>query len=121
MVYNETRIHIVDNSGILIVKCIRILRGLKKCGRVGDFIIIVVPFRRRKRKYLTKNIYVALIVSQRGQTRRVRGIYIILLKTKAILLTDQARMVGTRIKGPVMRELRYYGLFKIVSKAKNFI
>jgi ribosomal protein L14 len=121
VVYIGTTVHVLDNCGVFFVKCIRILKSSKKRGDVGDFVIIVVPFRHRKRKYLIKNLYVALIVSKRGLTKRIIGNYIKLKQTNLIVLNDVAKMMGTRIKGAVQKELRYLGLYKLVSKAKRFV
>jgi ribosomal protein L14 len=94
---------------------------LKKVGSVGDFIIIVIPHRKRYRKYLLKNIYTALIVTRSGQRRRLTGNYIFIVESNVIILNEYAKLIGTRIKGAVQKELRFFGLYKLVLKSRFFI
>jgi large subunit ribosomal protein L14 len=80
-----------------------------------------IPNRRLKRRLITKNIYLALLVAVRQQLRRPQGHYIRMSTNRAVLLTPQGKLLGTRLYGPVADEVRAKGLAKLVSMAKALV
>jgi len=62
-----------------------------------------------------------LLVVKKGNARRNNGFYLLFKRSNLVILNEQAKMMGTRIKGVVQKELRYLGLYKLVNKAKKFI
>lgn len=122
MLQVETKIKVSDNSGVRSVRCIHVLGGSKKTYAFAcDFVVVAVQKRRRHRRFITKNIYVGLVVSCKKERRRPNGFYIRMQHNKVLLLSDQGVALGSRIFGPVVRELRWASLSKPVALAKAWV
>jgi large subunit ribosomal protein L14 len=122
MIQEETRLAVADNSGAKEVACIRILGGTKiKSASVGDIIIVAVksaiPGGNVKKGEVSK----AVIVRTKKEVRRLDGSYIRFDENAAVLLNDNNEPKGTRIFGPVARELREANFMKIVSLAPEVL
>ena len=122
MIKEYTRLNIADNTGAKKVMCIRILGGSrKKYGRVGDVIIVsvksAIPGGDVKKGDLSK----AVIVRGKKEMRRKDGSYIRFDENAAVLINEYNEPRGTRIFGPVARELRDKQFMKIVSLAPEVI
>jgi large subunit ribosomal protein L14 len=122
MVQQESRLRVADNSGAKEVLCIRVLGGTKKrYARIGDTIVVSVkdalPSGNVKKGSVTK----AVVVRTKKETRRVDGSYIRFDDNAVVLLNNQGEMRGTRIFGPVARELREKQFMKIVSLAPEVL
>ena len=122
MVREETRLTVADNTGAKQVLCIRLFGGTrKKYGRVGDIIKVTVksaiPGGTIKKG--TKSL--AVIVRTKKEIRRKDGSYIRFDDNAAVLLNENKEPIGTRIFGPVARELREKKYMKIVSLAPEVI
>jgi len=122
MVQQESRLAVADNSGAKEVLCIRVLGGTKKhYAGVGDKIIVTVksaiPSGNIKKGTVTK----AVIVRTKKHIRRTDGSYIRFDDNAVVLLTPGEEMRGTRIFGPVARELREKQYMKIVSLAPEVL
>ncbi len=122
MIQQESRLAVADNSGAKEVLCIRVLGGTKKrYARIGDQIVVSVkhalPSGNIKKGTVTK----AVVVRTRKEVRRPDGSYIRFDDNAAVLLNDGGEMVGTRIFGPVARELRDKQYMKIVSLAPEVL
>ena len=122
MIREHTRLNVADNTGAKKVMCIRILGGSrKKYGRVGDVIIVsvksAIPGGDVKKGDLSK----AVIVRGKKEMRRKDGSYIRFDENAAVLINEYNEPRGTRIFGPVARELRDKQFMKIVSLAPEVI
>lgn len=122
MVQQESRLKVADNSGAKEVLCIRVLGGTKKrYASVGDTIVVTVkdalPSGNVKKGSVTK----AVVVRTRKAVRRMDGSYIRFDDNAVVLLNNQGEMRGTRIFGPVARELREKQFTKIVSLAPEVL
>jgi len=121
-IQKESVVRIADNTGARTAKCIHVLGGsMKKNATSGDFIVVSIPNRRLKRRLITKNIYLALLVSVRQQLRRAEGHYVRFSTNKAVLLTPQGKLLGTRTYGPIADEVRRKGLSKLVAMARSLV
>jgi large subunit ribosomal protein L14 len=122
MIQTETVLDVADNSGARRVTCIKVLGGSKRrYARVGDVIVVAVqdaaPGGKVKKGQVTK----AVVVRTAKEFRRTDGSSIRFDQNAAVLLTSQGEPVGTRIFGPVTRELRSKGYMKIISLAPEVL
>lgn len=122
MIQEETRLIVADNTGAKMVQCIRIYGGTrKKYGRIGDVIKVTIksaiPGGTMKKGTMSR----AVIVRTRKEIRRKDGSYIRFDDNAAVLIDDNNEPVGTRIFGPVARELREMQYMKIVSLAPEVL
>ena len=122
MIQQETRLKVADNSGAKEVLCIKVLGGSrKKYAKLGDLIVVTVkkaiPGGVVKKGEVTK----AVIVRTRKELRRKDGSYIRFDDNAAVLVNDQKEPQGTRVFGPVARELREKKFMKILSLAPEVI
>ena len=120
MIQQETRLKVADNSGAKEVLCFKILGGSKRrYASLGDLIVVTVknaiPGGTVKKGDVTR----AVVVRTRKEVRRRDGSYIRFDDNAAVLLTSAGEPRGTRIFGPVARELRDGGYMKIVSMASE--
>ena len=121
MIQQESRLHVADNSGAKEVLCIRVLGGTrKKYAGVGDKIVVsikqAIPGAEAKKGTVSK----AVIVRTKKEVRRADGSYIRFDDNACVLLNNQDEIRGTRIFGPVARELRD-NYMKIVSLAPEVL
>ena len=119
MIQNSSMLKVADNSGAKLVQCIRVLGGYKKrYARLGDIITITVKSAQPHAQVKKGQVLHAVIVRQRKETRRPNGTYI-RFDENAVVIIDKANKEpkGTRIFGPVARELRAKGFNKIISLA----
>lgn len=122
MVQQESRLAVADNSGAKEVLCIRVLGGTRKrYASIGDQIVVTVknalPSGNIKKGTVTR----AVVVRTRKEIRRNDGSYIRFDDNAVVLLNTAGEMIGTRIFGPVARELRDKKFMKIVSLAPEVI
>ena len=120
MIQQETRLKVAENSGAKEVLCFKILGGSKRrYASIGDLIVVTVknaiPGGTVKKGDVTR----AVVVRTRKEVRRRDGSYIRFDDNAAVLLTSAGEPRGTRIFGPVARELRDSGYMKIVSMASE--
>jgi len=122
MIQEESNLTVADNSGAKKVRCIRVLGGSdKKYARVGDLIIVsiktAIPGGTVKKGEVSR----AVIVRTTKETRRSDGSYIRFDENAAVLVNNDNEPKGTRIFGPVARELREKQFMKIISLAPEVI
>ena len=122
MIQQETRLNVADNTGAKEVLCIRVLGGTKRrYARLGDVIVVTVkkaiPGGNLKKGTISK----AVIVRTRKEVRRKDGSYIRFDDNAAVLVSDNKEPKGTRVFGPVARELRGKRYMKILSLAPEVI
>ncbi len=122
MIQQESRLTVADNSGAKEVLCIRVLGGTRKqYASVGDRVIVSVkkalPSGNIKKGAVSK----AVVVRTKKEIRRADGSYIRFDDNAVVLLNNGGEMIGTRIFGPVSRELREKQYMKIVSLAPEVL
>ncbi len=123
MIQHRSMLKIADNSGAKLVQCIRVLGGYKKrYARIGDMITITVKSAQPHSQVKKGQVLHAVIVRQKKETRRKNGTYI-RFDENAVVIVDKEKKEpkGTRIFGPVARELRARGYTKIVSLAPEVL
>ncbi len=123
MIQERSMLKVADNSGAKLVQCIRVLGGYKKrYARIGDLITITVKSAQPHAQVKKGQVLHAVIVRQRKETRRANGTYI-RFDENAVVIVDRKtkELKGTRIFGPVARELRVRGYNKIVSLAPEVL
>ena len=122
MIQNETKLDIADNSGAKKVQCIKVLGGSKrKYAAVGDVIVVSVKEAIPRGRVKKGDIHKAVIVRTSKEIRRVDGSAIRFDKNAAFLINNQFEPIGTRIFGPVTRELRAKNFMKIISLAPEVL
>ncbi len=122
MIQEETNLVVADNSGARKVRCIRVLGGHdRRYAGIGDVIVVSVKSALPGGNIKKGDISKAVIVRTRKETRRRDGSYIRFDENAAVLLNNQGEPRGTRIFGPVARELRDRNYMKIVSLAPEVL
>ncbi len=122
MIQPESKLKVADNTGAKVVKCIKVLGGSKRrYASVGDIIVVsvkeAIPNSKVKKGEVTK----AVIVRTRKEIRRNDGSMIRFDDNSAVILSASNEPVGTRIFGPVARELRAKNFMKIISLAPEVL
>ena len=122
MLQQESRLAVADNSDAKEVLCIRVLGGTKKrYARIGDVIVVTVKDALPSGNVKKGSVVKAVVVRTKKETRRADGSYIRFDDNACVLLNCQGEMLGTRIFGPVARELREKQYMKIVSLAPEVL
>ena len=122
MIQQESRLNVADNSGAKEVLCIRVLGGSgRRYARVGDQIVVSVKSAIPGGNIKKGEVSRAVVVRTRKEYRRLDGSYIRFDENAAVLLNDQDEPRGTRIFGPVARELRERQYMRIVSLAPEVL
>lgn len=122
MIQQESRLKVADNSGAKEVLCIRVLGGTgKRYARIGDQIVVTVKDAMPAGNVKKGTVSRAVVVRTRKETRRPDGSYIRFDDNAVVLLNQAGEMRGTRIFGPVARELREKAFMKIVSLAPEVL
>lgn len=122
MVQQESRLVVADNSGAKSALCIRVLNGTKsRYATVGDKIVIAVKDALPSGNVKKGSVSKAVVVRTKKEMRRADGSYIRFDDNACVLLTASDELRGTRIFGPVARELREKQFMKIVSLAPEVL
>ncbi len=122
MIQNETVLQVADNSGARSVKCLKVLGGSKRrYASVGDVIVVAVKEAMPNGKVKKGEVQRAVVVRTAKEFRRTDGSSIRFDENAAVLLSKQNEPLGTRIFGPVTRELRSKGYMKIISLAPEVL
>lgn len=122
MIQQESRLNVADNSGAKEVLCIRVLGGTgKRYASIGDKIVVSVKSALSSSNLKKGTVSTAVVVRTKKEIRRKDGSYIRFEDNAAVLLTQQGEPRGTRIFGPVARELRERQFMKIVSLAPEVL
>ncbi len=122
MIQMQTNLTVADNSGARRVQCIKVLGGSKrKTASVGDVIVVTVKDAIPRGKVRKGEVHRAVIVRTSKEIRRPDGTAIRFDRNAAVLITQQGEPIGTRIFGPVTRELRAKRFMKIISLAPEVL
>ena len=122
MIQPQTRLKVADNSGAKEIMCIRVLGGsFRRDGSIGDVIVASVKSANPGGTVKKGDVVKAVIVRMHKSKRRPDGSYIRFDDNAAVIINDQKQPRGTRIFGPVARELREKDFMKIVSLAPEVL
>ena len=122
MIQVESRLEVADNSGARQVQCIKVLGGSKKrFARVGDVIVVSVKEAIPRGRVKKGTVHKAVLVRTKKGLKRVNGEEIRFDTNAVVLINDKKEPVGTRVFGPVTRELRRLGFMKIISLAPEVL
>ena len=122
MIQTETVLNIADNSGARKVLCIKVLGGSRKrYARIGDIIKVTIKDAIPRGKVKKGDVYDALVVRTKHGVRRADGSLIRFDGNAAVLLDNKREPIGTRVFGPVTRELRAKQYLKIISLAPEVV
>ena len=122
MIQVQTELTVADNTGARRVECIKVLGGSKRrYASIGDMIVISVKDAIPNGKVKKGSVHKAVIVRTKKELQRADGSTIKFDSNAAVLINNQGEPVGTRIFGPVCRELRYRKQMKIISLAPEVL
>jgi large subunit ribosomal protein L14 len=122
MIQTETKLQVADNSGAKTLYCIRVLGGSRRrYARIGDIIIVAVKEAIPHAKVKKGDVMRAVVVRTKKELRRPDGSYIKFDDNSAVLINQHGEPIGTRIFGPVARELRAKKFMKIISLAPEVL
>ena len=122
MIQAETRLTVADNSGAKILYCIKVLGGSRRrYASIGDIIVVSVKEAIPNTKVKKGDVLRAVVVRTKKEIRRPDGSYIRFDDNSAVLITQYMEPIGTRIFGPVARELRAKRFMKIISLAPEVL
>ena len=122
MIQQESRLKVADNTGAKEILCIRVLGGTKRrYARVGDIIVATVKDANPTGVVKKKSVVKAVVVRTKDQIQRKDGSTIAFDDNAAVIIGDDKNPKGTRIFGPVPRELRDLGYAKIISLAPEVL
>ena len=122
MIQPETRLTVADNSGAKILYCIKVLGGSRRrYASIGDIIVVSVKEAIPNAKVKKGDVMKAVVVRTKKEIKRPDGSYIRFDDNSAVLINAQREPIGTRIFGPVARELRGRRFMKIISLAPEVL
>ncbi|MFZ1986620.1 MAG: 50S ribosomal protein L14 [Desulfatitalea sp.] len=122
MIQSETRLTVADNSGARVLYCIKVLGGTRRrYASLGDVIVVSVKDAIPNAKVKKGDVHKAVVVRTSKEVQRPDGSFIRFDDNSAVLINNQREPLGTRIFGPVARELRAKRFMKIVSLAPEVI
>ncbi|MBE8221668.1 MAG: 50S ribosomal protein L14 [Bdellovibrionales bacterium] len=122
MIQVQSRLTVADNSGAKEVMCIKVLGGTRRrVASVGDIIVVSIKSAAPKTKVKKGDVAKAVVVRTIHKVRRVDGSYVRFDENAAVLINANKEPVGTRIFGPVARELRSKNFLKIASLAPEVL
>ena len=122
MIQTETKLKAADNSGAKLLSCIKVLGGSKRrYASIGDIIVVSVKEAMPNSKVKKGDVVRAVIVRTAKEVKRQDGSYIKFDENSAVLINQQKEPIGTRIFGPVARELRAKHFMKIISLAPEVL
>ena len=122
MIQTETMLNVADNSGARKVLCIRVLGGTKKrYAGIGDVIVVTVKEAIPHAKVKKGDVMRAVIVRTAKAMKRMDDTWVKFDENAAVMLSQTGEPIGTRIFGPVARELRNQGFMKIISLAPEVL
>ncbi len=122
MIQARSLLKVADNSGAQIVRCIQIKPGsYRRYGQIGDLIIASVQVAKPRKAVKKKDVVKAVIIRQRRNFKRKNGTYIKFDENAVVIVNDKLEPVGTRILGPVPREIKERGYNKIIELGPELV
>ena len=121
MIQHRSMLKVADNSGALLVQCIKVLGGTRRrYAQLGDIIVITVKKAEPRKIVKKKDVLKAVVVRQRNAYRRQDGSYL-RFDDNAVVILDGKEPKGGRIFGPIPREIKEKGFVKIASLAEELV
>ena len=122
MIQKRTNLEVADNSGARRVQCIKVLGGsMRKTATIGDVIVVSIKEAIPRGRVKKGDVHKAVIVRTSKEIRRADGSSVRFDRNAAVLINKEGEPIGTRIFGPVTRELRGKGYMKIISLAPEVL
>jgi large subunit ribosomal protein L14 len=122
MIQQESIVEVADNSGAKKAMCIKVLGGShKNIASIGDIVVVVVKDALANARVKKGQIFKAVLVRVKSNYLRDDGSYITFDKNAVVLIDNKGEPIGTRVFGPVMRELRQFKMAKILSLAPEVL
>ena len=122
MIQMQSNLFVADNSGAKVVQCIKVLGGSRRrYARIGDVIVVAVKEVDPQSNLKKGEVKKAVVVRTKKEIRRSNGTYIKFDNNAAVLINDEKSPLGTRIFGPVARELRAKRFMRILSLAPEVL
>lgn len=122
MIQSETRLTVADNSGAKVLYCIKVLGGSRRrYASIGDIIVVAVKEAIPNSKVKKGDVLKAVVVRTKKEIKRGDGSFIRFDDNSAVLINQGKEPIGTRIFGPVARELRAKRFMKIISLAPEVL
>ena len=122
MIQLRTMLNIADNSGAKLAQCIKVLGGTKKrYARLGDIVVVTIKQAAPRGTVKTHAVERAVVVRAKKETKRKDGSYIRFDENAVVIVAKDNQPKGTRVFGPVARELREKGFQKIISLAPEVL
>jgi large subunit ribosomal protein L14 len=122
MIQERSILHVADNSGAKVVRCFRVLGGTRRrYAQIGDIIVASVRVAEPRKSIKKKDIVKVLVVRQRNPVRRADGSYIRFDDNAVVVVDAKKEPVGTRIFGPLPRELKARGYEKLMTMAEEIV
>ncbi|MBI3506272.1 MAG: 50S ribosomal protein L14 [Telmatospirillum sp.] len=122
MIQMRTNLEVADNSGARRVQCIKVLGGsMRKTATIGDVIVVSIKEAIPRGRVKKGDVHKAVIVRTSKEIRRADGSSVRFDRNAAVLINKEGEPIGTRIFGPVTRELRGKGYMKIISLAPEVL
>ncbi len=122
MIQAETKLTVADNSGAKVLYCIKVLGGTRRrYASIGDIVVVAIKEAIPNAKVKKGDVLKAVVVRTKKEIRRSDGSYIRFDDNSAVLINVHKEPIGTRIFGPVARELRAKGFMKIISLAPEVL
>ena len=122
MIQTESVLDVADNSGAKRVQCIKVLGGTRRrYASLGDVIVVSIKEALPNARVKKGDVAKAVVVRTRREVARPDGTYVKFDTNSAVLINDSREPIGTRIFGPVARELRYRRFMKIISLAPEVV
>ena len=121
MIQMETELPVADNTGARLAKCIKVLGQGKTVAQIGDIIKVSIKEAVPKGKVKKGDVHTAVVVRTAKEVRRADGSSIRFDTNAAVLINKENEPIGTRIFGPVPRELRAKNFMKIISLAPEVL
>lgn len=122
MIQERSIIKVADNSGAKMVRCFRILGGTRhRYAGIGDVVVASVQVAEPRKSVKKKDIVKALVVRQRAPFRRPDGSYVRFDENAVVLIDAKREAIGTRVFGPMPRELKARGFEKLMAMAEEIV
>ncbi|MCW5732327.1 MAG: 50S ribosomal protein L14 [Alphaproteobacteria bacterium] len=122
MIQAESNLEVADNSGARRVQCIKVLGGSKRrTASIGDVIVVAIKEAIPRGRVKKGDVHKAVIVRTAKEIHRIDGSSVRFDRNAAVLISKEGEPIGTRIFGPVTRELRSKGFMKIISLAPEVL
>ena len=122
MIQEQTILKVADNSGAKEIRCFRVLGGTRRrYARIGDMIVASVQIAEPRKAVSKKDVIRAVVVRQRSPFRRKDGSYLRFGENAAVILDGKKEPTGTRIFGPIPREIKTKGFEKLFTMAKEIV